>query len=130
MIEPPRISLASLPTPLQLLERLSEELGVRIWLKRDDLTDSVATGNKIRKLEYTIGQALAESADVLVTWGGVQSNHCRTTAALAARLGLKAHLLLRGSQPGGNCSSPEFRTAVCARAPCTNCRSRPGNSTQ
>ena len=100
MIEPPRISLASLPTPLQLLERLSEELGVRIWLKRDDLTDAVATGNKIRKLEYTIGQALAESADVLVTWGGVQSNHCRATAALAARLGLKAHLLLRGSQPG------------------------------
>ncbi|MEK9871671.1 MAG: D-cysteine desulfhydrase family protein [Gammaproteobacteria bacterium] len=100
MIEPPRISLASLPTPLQLLERLSEELGVRIWLKRDDLTDAVATGNKIRKLEYTIGQALAESADVLVTWGGVQSNHCRATAALAARLGLRAHLLLRGSQPG------------------------------
>ena len=99
MIEPPRILLASLPTPLQLLERLSEELGVRIWLKRDDLTDAVATGNKIRKLEYTIGQALAESADVLVTWGGVQSNHCRATAALAARLGLKAHLLLRGSQP-------------------------------
>ena len=59
----------------------------------------MASGNKIRKLEYSIGQALAEEADVLVTWGGVQSNHCRATAALAARLGLKSHLVLRGSEP-------------------------------
>ena len=82
-----------------MLERLSEKTGTRIWLKRDDLTDMVASGNKIRKLEYSIGQALAENADVLVTWGGVQSNHCRATAALAARLGLKSHLVLRGSEP-------------------------------
>jgi len=100
MIKPPRLSLAQLPTPLQPLDRLSEEVGTRIWIKRDDLTDAVASGNKIRKLEYTIGQALAEDADVLVTWGGVQSNHCRATAALAARLGLKSHLVLRGKQPG------------------------------
>ena len=99
MKSPPRISLARLPTPLEPLTRLSEAYGTRIWIKRDDLTDSVASGNKIRKLEYSIGQALAEKADVLVTWGGIQSNHCRATAALAARLGLKSHLVLRGSEP-------------------------------
>jgi D-cysteine desulfhydrase len=88
-----------LPTPLEPLTRLSAAYGTRIWIKRDDLTDTVASGNKIRKLEYSIGQALAEEADVLVTWGGVQSNHCRATAALAARLGLKSHLVLRGSEP-------------------------------
>jgi len=96
---PARISLARLPTPLEPLTRLSAAYGTRIWIKRDDLTDTVASGNKIRKLEYSIGQALAEEADVLVTWGGVQSNHCRATAALAARLGLKSHLVLRGSEP-------------------------------
>jgi D-cysteine desulfhydrase len=96
---PARISLARLPTPLELLSRLSAAHGTRIWIKRDDLTDTVASGNKIRKLEYSIGQALAEEADVLVTWGGVQSNHCRATAALAARLGLKSHLVLRGREP-------------------------------
>lgn len=99
MKTPARISLARLPTPLELLSRLSAAYGTRIWIKRDDLTDTVASGNKIRKLEYSIGQALAEEADVLVTWGGVQSNHCRATAALAARLGLKSHLVLRGKEP-------------------------------
>ncbi len=99
MQTPARISLARLPTPLEPLDRLSAHFDTRIWIKRDDLTDNVASGNKIRKLEYSIGQALAESADVLVTWGGVQSNHCRATAALAARLGLKSHLILRGSEP-------------------------------
>jgi D-cysteine desulfhydrase len=106
MKTPPRKLLAQLPTPLDPLDRLSEhyrkQLGERmprIWIKRDDLTDTVASGNKIRKLEYSIGQALAEEADVLVTWGGIQSNHCRATAALAARLGLGSHLVLRGKEP-------------------------------
>lgn len=99
MIQPPRIPLARLPTPMQCLERLSDELGVRIWLKRDDLTDTVASGNKLRKLEYAVGQAIEDGADVLVTWGGLQSNHCRATAVTAARLGLKSHLVLRGRQP-------------------------------
>jgi D-cysteine desulfhydrase len=99
MKKPPRTSLARLPTPLQCLTRLSEEVGTRIWLKRDDLTDTVASGNKLRKLEYSIGQALADEADVLVTWGGIQSNHCRATAVTAARLGLKSHLVLRGRKP-------------------------------
>ena len=99
MITPPRISLARLPTPLQCLERLSKETGTRIWVKRDDLTDTVACGNKLRKLEFSVGQALADGADVLVTWGGVQSNHCRSTAVTAARLGLRSHLVLRGRKP-------------------------------
>ena len=99
MNTPARISLARLPTPLEPLTRLSAVYGTRIWIKRDDLTDTVASGNKIRKLEYSIGQALAEKADVLVTWGGIQSNHCRATAVLAARLGLKCHLILRGNEP-------------------------------
>lgn len=99
MLIPPRVSLARLPTPLQPLERLSAEIGVRIWLKRDDVTDTLACGNKLRKLEYSIGQALEDEADVLVTWGGVQSNHCRATAAMAARMGLRSHLLLRGREP-------------------------------
>lgn len=100
MITPPRQPLAQLPTPMHRLDRLSDEVGTNIWLKRDDMTDMVASGNKIRKLEYAIGQAIADKADVLVTWGGIQSNHCRATAALAARLGLKSHLLLRGQEPG------------------------------
>lgn len=96
---PPRLPLARLPTPLEPLDRLSREVGKRVWIKRDDLTDMVASGNKVRKLEFSIGQALAEEADVLVTWGGIQSNHCRATAAIAARLGLGAHLVLRGNEP-------------------------------
>lgn len=99
MLTPPRLSLARLPTPLELLSRLSEEVGTRIWIKRDDLTDTTASGNKIRKLEFSLGQASVEQADVLVTWGGVQSNHCRATAVLAAQLGLKSHLVLRGNEP-------------------------------
>ncbi len=105
MAEAPRISLARLPTPLEHLQRLSDHCGVEIWIKRDDLTESAAAGNKIRKLEYSIGQALAENADVLITFGGVQSNHCRATAVMAAKLGLKSHLVLRGrepEQPDGN----------------------------
>jgi D-cysteine desulfhydrase len=82
------------------MERLSRELGgPKIWLKRDDLTESAASGNKLRKLEYSIGEALAQEARVLITAGGVQSNHCRAKAIMAARLGLKSHLVLRGKPP-------------------------------
>lgn len=99
-MNPPRIHLAQLPTPLVCMERLSRELGgPRIWLKRDDLTESAASGNKLRKLEYSIGEALTQEASVLITAGGVQSNHCRATAIMAARLGLKSHLVLRGKPP-------------------------------
>src|SRR5699024_10846198 len=85
------------PTPLQLLERLSQRLGgPRIWVKRDDLTGCAVTGNKVRKLEFILAAAMAEEADTLITCGGLQSNHCRATALLCARLGLRCHLLLRG----------------------------------
>ena len=96
---PDRLALAQLPTPLQLLERLSAQFsGPRIWVKRDDLTDCALSGNKIRKLEFTLARALAEGCDTLITCGGVQSNHCRATAILGARLGLKVHLILRDEE--------------------------------
>ena len=95
----PRIELAHTPTPLLKLERLSVELGVDLWVKRDDLTGLLECGNKIRKLEFLVGDALAQSADTLITCGTVQSNGCRVVAAVAARLGLRAMLVLRGETP-------------------------------
>jgi D-cysteine desulfhydrase len=95
----PRIELAYAPTPLLRLERLSAELGVELWVKRDDLTGLLETGNKIRKLEFLIGEALAQRADTLITCGTLQSNCCRTVAAVSARLGLRAVLALKGGTP-------------------------------
>jgi D-cysteine desulfhydrase len=93
---PKRLPLASVPTPLQPLDRLAADIdGPRIWIKRDDLTGSLLSGNKIRKLEFVVAQALEEGCDVLITCGGVQSNHCRATAVVAAQLGLEACLILR-----------------------------------
>ncbi len=97
---PHRVRLANLPTPIYRLNRLSQELGgVEIYIKRDDLTGMEFSGNKIRKLEFVCGKALAEGNNVLITCGGLQSNHARATAAAAARLGLKSHLVLSGSPP-------------------------------
>jgi D-cysteine desulfhydrase len=94
--EPPRISLAQLPTPVIESPRLAKRAGVkRLLIKHDDLTGFEVSGNKIRKLEYVIADALAKKADTLVTHGGFQSNHCRATAAAAARLGLRARIFLR-----------------------------------
>jgi D-cysteine desulfhydrase len=93
----PRVELAYAPTPLLKLERLSAELGVELWVKRDDLTGLLETGNKIRKLEFLIGEALAQGADTLITCGTLQSNCCRSVAAVAARLGLTAMLALKGA---------------------------------
>jgi D-cysteine desulfhydrase family pyridoxal phosphate-dependent enzyme len=101
----PRFPLAFLPTPLHALERLSQHLTaetghkVRIWIKRDDQTGLAGGGNKTRKLEYLVGEALAQSADTLITTGAVQSNHCRQTAAAAACAGLACHLVLGGEPP-------------------------------
>jgi D-cysteine desulfhydrase len=95
----PRVELAYAPTPLLKLERLSAELGVELWVKRDDLTGLLETGNKIRKLEFLVGEALAQNADTLITCGTLQSNCCRCVAAVAARLGLRAVLLLKGEPP-------------------------------
>ena len=90
-----RVPLAHLPTPLEPLERLSRHLGgPRIFVKRDDATGLALGGNKVRKLEYLLGEARRAGADTLVTVGGVQSNHARQTAAAAARLGLACELIL------------------------------------
>lgn len=86
----PRFPLATLPTPLDELPRLSRELGVRVVIKRDDLTGFALGGNKVRKLEFLVADALEKNCDVLVTGGGVQSNHIRTTAAAARRAGMDA----------------------------------------
>ena len=90
----PRISLANLPTPIYRLSTVSKELGKNIWVKRDDFTGAEMSGNKVRKLEFAVAEALAQGADVLITGGGIQSNHARATAATAARVGLKSHLVL------------------------------------
>ncbi len=91
----PRAHLGHAPTPLEPLDRLSEELaGPRIWLKRDDCTGLATGGNKTRKLEYLMARATAEGANSILTYGAVQSNHARQTAAACAKLGLPCHLLL------------------------------------
>ncbi len=91
----PRVKLCQAPTPLELLPNLTRHLGgPQIWMKRDDLTGMGLGGNKVRKLEYLAGDALARGADHLVTQGAVQSNHVRQTAAVAAKLGLRCTAVL------------------------------------
>jgi D-cysteine desulfhydrase len=97
----PRLRLAHLPTPLLRLPRLAERLGLDLWIKRDDASGGVEAGNKARKLEFLLAAALAERADTVLTCGGLQSNHCRATAALAARLGLRCIVYLRTDDPHG-----------------------------
>ena len=91
----PRINLAHLPTALEPMDRLSEELGgPRIWIKRDDCTGLSTGGNKTRKLEFLMAEAVAEGAELVMTQGATQSNHARQTAAFAAKLGMACHVLL------------------------------------
>jgi D-cysteine desulfhydrase family pyridoxal phosphate-dependent enzyme len=90
------VTLAHVPTPVDDAPRLSETLGVRVCIKRDDLTGLALGGNKARKLQRLCADAMRQGCDVLVTGGGVQSNHVRQTAAAAARLGLDAHVVLGG----------------------------------
>lgn len=90
----PRLSLAHLPTPLERLDNLSKALGVDLWIKRDDCTGLSTGGNKARKLEFLIAEALERGADIVVTHGATQSNHARQTAAAAARAALDCHILL------------------------------------
>ncbi len=99
-----RFPLAFLPTPLHSLTRLSANLqsptsNLQLFIKRDDQTGLAGGGNKTRKLELLVADALAEGADTLITTGAVQSNHCRQTAAAAARAGLACHLVLGGRPP-------------------------------
>ena len=102
----PYVSLAHLPTPIDELPRLSQELGgPRLLVKRDDQTGLATGGNKIRKLEFLMGEALDQGADMVITAGAAQSNHCRQTAAAAAHVGLGCALVLGGEPtptPTGN----------------------------
>jgi len=103
---PKKLNLAQTPTPIQKLERLSESLGgPTLYIKRDDLTGSGLSGNKVRKLEFTLYEALQEGADTVITCGGIGSNHARATAVAARQLGLTPVLVLRGKPgdyPDGN----------------------------
>lgn len=96
----PRRSLGFFPTPLVPLPRLAEKLrGPRLFMKRDDQTGLALGGNKVRKLEFLLGEALAAGCDTVITGGAAQSNHCRQTAAAAAACGLSCHLVLGGEPP-------------------------------
>jgi 1-aminocyclopropane-1-carboxylate deaminase/D-cysteine desulfhydrase-like pyridoxal-dependent ACC family enzyme len=105
----PRLPLAIAPTPIDDLSRLRDELGQRsvsdtrhqltLLVKRDDVIPFGFGGNKVRKLQLVVAQAVAEGADTLITCGGVQSNHARATAAFAARLGLGCVLIANGTPP-------------------------------
>jgi len=98
---PQRLKLAQLPTPFYPMDRYRTELQKacsdvpRLWVKRDDLTGCLTSGNKVRKLEFLLAEAKSQGCDVLITSGGVQSNHCRAVAVLGAQLGFQVHLLLR-----------------------------------
>ncbi len=97
---PARVQLAHLPTPIEKLPNLSKELGVELYIKRDDQTGSELSGNKIRKLEFVFAAARAEGCDTVITCGGIQSNHCRATAVAARKLGMRSYLILRGEPEG------------------------------
>ncbi|MBT9292111.1 1-aminocyclopropane-1-carboxylate deaminase/D-cysteine desulfhydrase [Prosthecodimorpha staleyi] len=95
----PRLALGFMPTPIEPLKRLSAELGIDLALKRDDFTGFGGGGNKVRKLEFLMAEAVAAGANVLITTGGHQSNHARMVAAAARRFGMEAVLVLRGNPP-------------------------------
>jgi D-cysteine desulfhydrase family pyridoxal phosphate-dependent enzyme len=98
-----RCSLGFFPTPLAEMKRLSARLGgPHLLIKRDDLSGLAFGGNKTRKLEFLMADALANRCDTVITAGAAQSNHCRQTAAAAAALGLSCHLALGGSPPGAS----------------------------
>jgi D-cysteine desulfhydrase family pyridoxal phosphate-dependent enzyme len=94
-----RYKLATLPTPLDEAPRLSKELGIRVLIKRDDLTGFALGGNKARKLEFLVADALAQGAEMLVTGGGPQSNHVRMTAAAARKVGIGVRAVFFGKPP-------------------------------
>ena len=103
-----RMLLASLPTPLMPMPRLAAKIGFDFfWTKRDDLTDFAGTGNKLRKLEFLLQEALQQGARAVVTHGRLQSNHARATAVAAAKLGLRCIILYQAEKPAalsGNCA--------------------------
>lgn len=92
-----KLNLAQKPTPIEFLKRASNEFGFEIWVKRDDLTEMVGSGNKVRKLEFLLADALSKKCDIVFTCGGIQSNHARATAYFAKKLGMFPVLFLRKS---------------------------------
>lgn len=102
----PRVRIGHLPTPLEPMAQLSKLLGgPRLWIKRDDCTGLSTGGNKTRKLEFLIADAINHNADTIITQGATQSNHARQTAAAAARFGMQCHLLLE-DRTGNN--TPDY----------------------
>jgi D-cysteine desulfhydrase len=100
---PPSLKLANLPTPVERMRALPEFPDLpNVYVKRDDLTGSELSGNKVRKLEFCLAEAVAQGARAVITCGGVQSNHARATAVAAVRLGLRPVLVLRGGEPVEN----------------------------
>lgn len=99
-IPQPRFPVALTPTPLERLPRIGRRLGIQLHVKRDDLTGFAFGGNKLRQLEYYLGEALASEATVVLVTGAVQSNYVRATAAVAARAGLRCHVQLEDRVPG------------------------------
>jgi len=94
-----KVNLANLPTKIVKAEKLSKELGVNLYFKRDDQTGSEISGNKIRKLEYALKEAKDKGCTTVITTGGIQSNHCRATVAAAVMMGLRPIVLLRIKDP-------------------------------
>ena len=91
---PEKLSLGNLPTRIEPLKKLSKIVGgPNIYIKRDDQTGLEVSGNKVRKLEFAVKEAMDRGCDTLITCGGIQSNHCRATAAVAAKLGLKTKFI-------------------------------------
>jgi len=103
---PPRLALAHLPTPIYKLPRISAECGREIYVWRDDLTGFAESGNKARKLEFLLADALAKGATRVMTSGGMQSNHTRATSFLARRVGLKVALVVREPKSGRDPKEP------------------------
>lgn len=112
-----RLDLFPRPTPLQELPRFQKALRCkpRIFMKRDDLTQSGLGGNKNRKLDFIMADAISQGSDVVITLGGVQSNHCRQTLAVATQLGIECHLILQGEKPAVKQGNLLYNTIVGAK---------------
>lgn len=124
----PRTRFAHLPTPIESLPRLSAKLGgPRLYIKRDDQTGLALGGNKTRKLEFLISEAQAHGAETLITTGAVQSNHCRQTAAAAAKFGFKCILVLAGERPSDEESNYLIDTLLGAEVVWTDFQNRDAN---
>lgn len=95
-----KLNFLNTPTPIQRLDNISEELGINLYLKRDDLTNFGTGGNKLRKLEYLVKDAIDQGATMLLTVGGAQTNHGRLTGAVAAKYGMKAAIIAVDPYPG------------------------------